>query len=266
MRRLSRSPLYVLAALAGAFGIGMALPLFDATCAMGSDPAGSFAACAAAQAGFSRQVELLGLVIGAIVAAMVLASIGIQAALHHRISDGLRRRARPAVVAGHAVGLLPAIEVAFVAGIRHPRIFCADDLATRLDADELRAVLLHERHHELVHAPARLVLLAALTPFVGRLGPGSVWLEHQRAQLEIAADEHAIGNGATRATLARAILELDDPSPRLSLAGFATAGDLRLRALLGEDIGSTAHTPGAVGTAVIAAAVVAVLCTVLSLI
>jgi beta-lactamase regulating signal transducer with metallopeptidase domain len=251
--------------LAGALGFCMILPVFDPSCAMAPNPSAPLGACGAVQPGLARQLALLGLVMAAIGAAIVVASIGFHAALHHRISVGLRRQSRPAVVAGHAVELVPGLEAAVVAGIRRPRIFCADDLATRVDAGELRAVLLHERHHELAHAPAQLVLLSALEPFVGRLGPGSAWLERQRARIEIAADAHAISNGATRDSLARAILKLGDPSPRLALAGFATAGDLRLRALLGEEIRSTGRPPGAVGMAITAAAVFVLLCSVLSL-
>ena len=265
MKGVRRVPWHAVAMLVGALGICMVRPVFDATCAMGHAPAGALGACGAAEAAFSRQSLVFALVACAIMAVVVLVSIGIHAVLHHRISRRLRRQARPAVVAGHAVGLVPAIDAAFVAGIRHPRIYCAHDLATRIDAEELRAVLLHERHHELVHAPARLVLLSALAPFVGRLGPGSAWLERQRARIEIAADEHAIGNGATRTTLARAILKLGDPTSRFALAGFATAGDLRLRALLGEHVGSTARQPGAVGRALATVAGVGVLCAILSI-
>jgi beta-lactamase regulating signal transducer with metallopeptidase domain len=265
VRRLSRSHVFALATLAGALGTCTVLPVFDPTCAMSSNSSASLGACAA-QVGFARQVALVGLVIAAIGVAIFLASIGVHAAVHHRISGRLRRHARPAVVAGHAVELVPGIEAAFVAGIRYPRIFCADDLATHVDADELRAVILHEHYHELSHAPARLILLSAVAPLVERFGPGSAWLEGERARIEIAADEHAISNGATRATLARAILKLADPSSRLSLAGFATASDLRLRALLGEEIGSTTHPLGAAAMAVGAAAVVVLLCSVFSLV
>ncbi len=262
MRRFSRASALALAAPAGVLGICMVLPRIDPTCGMGADSVRAVSACGITQAAIWRDAALVGSVIVAIVAAMLLVSIGIQLVLHHRVSDRLRRHARPTVIADHAVGLVPGNHVALVAGIRHPRIYCSADLVTRLAADELRAVLLHERHHALVHAPARLVILSALTPFLGLLGLGSAWLERRRARLEIAADEHAIGHGATRATLAQAILKIGDRPPRPSLAGFATASDLRLRALLGEDIASTAHRPWAAGIAVVATVLVPVFCSV----
>ena len=262
MTGLHRTALVALVATAGALAICMALPSFDPSCAMAPD-ARAMGACAAAQAG-SREVALLGLVIGAIVGVIVVASVAIQVVLHHRVSRRLRRQARPAVLADHQIGLVPGIGAALVAGIRRPRTYCSDDLVTRLDTDEIRAVLLHERHHELAHAPARLVVLSALAPFLGRTGPGSRWLDRQRAAIEIAADRHAIGNGTTRATLARAILKLRETPTQLSLAGFATAGDLRLRALLGEDVEPDAPTRARVVGAVVMAVAVALLCTVLS--
>ena len=262
MSGLPRTPILALATLAGALATCMVLPSLDARCAMGSDAALTLGACGFAQAP-SREVGIFGVVIAGI-AVVIFGSIGLHALAHHRVSRTLRHEARAAFVANQAVGFVPGIGAALVAGIRHPRIYCSEDLVTRLNAEELRAVLIHERHHQLAHAPARLVVLSALAPFLGLLRSGSAWLERQQAGIEIAADQHAIRNGVTRATLARAILKLRDTSPSVSLAGFATAGDLRLRALLGEDIGSPESRPGA-GTAVVVAAAVAGLCSVLSL-
>ena len=262
MSGLPRATILALATLGGALAICIVLPWVDARCAMGLDPALTRGACGVALAS-SREVGLLGVAFAA-VAAVIFGSIGLHVLAHHRVSRSLQRGARAAFLVEHEVGLVRGIGAALVAGIRRPRIYCSEDLVARLAADELRAVLIHERHHQLVHAPARLVVLSALAPFLGLLGPGSAWLERQRAGIEIAADEHALRNGVTRATLARAILNLRETSPPFSLAGFATAGDLRLRALLGEDIAATTSRPGVAGTPVILAAVVAVLCSVLS--
>ena len=264
MSGLLRRPVLALGVPAAALAICMVRPSLEASCAMGANPVQALGGCAIALAG-AREATLIAVVIGTMVGAIILGSIGLHALLHHRVSRRLRRQARPAVVAAHAVGVVPGIGAALVAGIRDPRIYCAQDLVTRLDAEELRAVLLHERHHELVHAPARLVVLSALAPFLGLLGSGSAWLERERARIEIAADEHAIRHGARCATLARAILKLRDTPPTLSLAGFATASDLRLRALLGDDIGAVPYTPGGAGTAIGAAVVAALLCSALSL-
>lgn len=263
MTGLTRTAILALAATAGALAICMALPSVDPSCAMAPDPR-AMGACAAAQAG-SRPVALVALVISAILGVVVVASVAIHAVLHHRVSGRLRRQARPVVLADRPVGLVPGIGAAVVAGIRRPRTYCSDDLVARLDTEELRAVLLHERHHELAHAPARLVVLSALAPFLGRTGPGSRWLERRRAAIEIAADRHAVGNGTTRATLARAILKLRETPAQLSLAGFGAAGELRLRALLGEDVDPDAPTNRTrVVVSVVVGGVVAGLCSALS--
>lgn len=265
MSSLSRMPIVALGVLAGVLAMCMALPALDPNCSMAADAAGALGACAVVQA-WSRTVALIAVATGAIVGAFLLASIGIHAVLHDRFASRLRRDAQSAVVADHPVRLVPGIGAALVAGLRHPRTYCSDDLARRLDADELRAVLLHERHHELVHAPARLVVLSAMAPFLGRLGPSPAdWLEQQRAAIEIAADRYAIWKGATPATLARAILSLQVAVPSRTMASFAASGDLRLRALLGEERIANRARPGAIWPPIIVAVVVAAFCLALSL-
>ncbi len=120
MSHLPRTAILALAGAAGALAICMVLPLFDASCPMGSDPAQPPGACAAARAG-SREIALLGLVIGVIATVIILGSIGAHAVLHHRVSRALLRQARPAVVGEQPVGLVPGIGGALVAGIRRPR-------------------------------------------------------------------------------------------------------------------------------------------------
>jgi Zn-dependent protease with chaperone function len=155
---------------------------------------------------------------------------------HQRLTGGLRARARPASLAGIAVHELDEADAAFVAGLLEPQIFCSPELTTSLASDELRAVLLHERHHQLDRAPAKLVLLETLAPLVGRLRGGADWLERRVAELEIAADRHAIRQGGSRPALARALLKLASAhSPTGVGIGFGRATDLRLRALLTEE-------------------------------
>lgn len=171
-------------------------------------------------------------------AALVLtAAVVREGRRHHRLAADLSRLARRAMLDGHPVELVPGLGGAVVVGLRHPRIYCADDLAVRLAPEELRAVLLHERHHELERAPARLVLLGGLGTLAGRVDVMRDWLERERARLEIAADSFALASGASRPALASALVKLS-PTAGLSPApGFASAAELRLRALLGETIG-----------------------------
>lgn len=216
----------------GIVAICAALPVLGPTCSAASMALAGLGGCGTASMAVLRTVAPIMLAVGAAIVLGVLASVACQAVVHHRVSRALRRTARPDTLGGQSVGLVPGITAACVAGIRRPTIYCSDDLATRLDADELQAVLLHERHHQLTHAPARLIALAGLATVVARTNRSRAWLERQRAGIEIAADRHAIGAGAERSVLARALLKLDAGSPTLSLVGFASAVDMRVRALL----------------------------------
>lgn len=202
--------------------------------------AGTFAAIAACMlapasgmGGAGHPVLLTGL--AAVI--VLLVAISREAWRHHRLAASLARLAYPATIEGHSIALVPGLGAALVAGLRHPRIFCADDLPRRLDAEELRAVILHERHHQREGGPARLVLIGALAPVLGRFESGRAWLERERARIEIAADVYALNSGASRSALASALVKLAS-SPTMRVApGFASAVDLRVRALLGEATG-----------------------------
>lgn len=153
---------------------------------------------------------------------------------HRRMFALLDHLASPGRLAGHAVELVPGLTAPCVAGLARPRIYCPEDLADRLSQGELRAVVLHERYHQLTHAPARLVALAALGSAVDRLGAGRRWSERRRAAIEIAADDHALGTGVGRSDLARALLKLGSGALDAGLPSYATASEIRLRHLLGE--------------------------------
>lgn len=156
----------------------------------------------------------------------------IAARRHRRLFDHLRRVSSHGELQGHDVWFAPGIAVAFVAGLRRPAIFCDPELPDRLNSDEIRAVILHEHHHQLHLAPLRLVLIEALAPFAGRMSAGAAWLARQRASIEIAADEHALSAGVARSTLASALIKLSTSPSLIYVPGFASAADLRLRALL----------------------------------
>lgn len=153
---------------------------------------------------------------------------------HRRLAGLLERVAEPAVLGGVSVGIVDGIGPASVAGLRIPRIYCASDLATVLDPEELRAVLLHERHHQIEHTPSRLILLDGVGWPLRRSAVGRRWIARTRAQLEIAADRYALAAGATRADLASALLKLGDENAPFSVAGYSASSELRLRALLDD--------------------------------
>ena len=171
----------------------------------------------------------------ATLAGTVVASYAWQARGHHRLTTAMRRLALTGELAGQRVDFVPGLGSPFVAGLWSPRIFCGSDLAAHLDEEELHAVLLHERHHQRDRAPLRLVGVAALAPALGRTRAGRAWLERRWARVEIAADRYAVMQGASRAAIARALLKLPPVDGVGWAPGFSTAGDLRVRALLGEE-------------------------------
>ena len=202
------------------------------TCVAGS-------ASAAAMPGHG--LPLAAILFGAAGSSVVVA-VAVAGAAHVLVSRSLRARSRSTVLHGFDVETVEGMEGAVVAGLVQPRIYCSDALSERLDGDELRAVLLHERHHQRTLAPLQLVALAGLNPLVGWSDAGRGWLDSQRARIEISADREVLRRGIGRGVLARAILKLA-PSAQPFRPGFATAADLRLRALLCEEGANTTGRP-----------------------
>lgn len=111
---------------------------------------------------------------------------------------------------------------AFCAGLLRPRLYLSTGAARLLPADELRAVLAHERHHRDRRDPLRIaigrVLARALffMPVLGRL--------HSRycATVELAADAAAVrADGGSPAALASAMLAFDGSTHPASSVGIA---------------------------------------------
>ncbi len=178
-----------------------------------------------------------------------------------RLVRALRRASRPAELAGTEVRLGALGDAAFVAGIRHPAIYCDERLLELLTPRQLDAVLLHERAHQRASDPARLALLALVAPVVRRIPSGRQWLVSTIARYEIEADRYALDHGASRADLAAALLVIPSLS-RTQVAGFPTAVDLRLQVLLGEREGvPTACLVACGGRLLIGAVVGAAVCT-----
>jgi beta-lactamase regulating signal transducer with metallopeptidase domain len=200
-----------------------------------------------------RPVAAALLISATAVASWYVAVIALHGLRHHRLARRIRRESTPGTEAGIAVRVVDTAAGPFVAGLRQPSIYCPLDLADRLEPAELRAVLLHEEHHRRTHAPLRLLpydALVAAIPIPVMRG----WASRARAVVEIEADRDALRAGASRSALAAALLRLSDSGP-IGAAGFATAAELRGRALLGEDplaarsAGSAAFAVGTLGLA-----------------
>lgn len=151
---------------------------------------------------------------------------------HRRLALRLRSGSMPGTHAGVGLRWRPFRSGAAVAGLRRPVIYCDPRLEDDLTDRELSAVVLHERCHQLRRDTLRLLSLAAVEPLVSLTAVGRAWTQRQRAALEIRADRFALRHGADRADLAGAVLKLGDAAPAGTAAGFASAVELRLQALV----------------------------------
>lgn len=191
------------------------------------------AACVFAVAARFPHAAAVGLLLLGLLATRAL----LLGADHAHLVQELERASVPGRIEEIAVHW-SSIAAAAVAGVHHPAIFVGGRLPDRLSPPEVRAVVLHERSHQLRRDPARLLVLAIAAPLLRRLPGGRAWLQGAHARLEIRADRYALDNGVTRAQLARALLELEPVAPS-DAACFTSASDLRLRALLDPDVDLT---------------------------
>lgn len=186
-------------------------------------------ACAA---GLILSSSIASLAVAALVG-LVLAHLVFHGVRHAHLARALRRSSRAGTCDGVPVRWQPLQRGAAVAGIWRPLIFIHPELPQRLSRTELRAVVLHERHHQLRRDPLRLLVFASLAPLVRPLPHGSAWVQAHRANLEIEADRFALGNGVTRSAIARAVLKLGgEAEPTSAAAAFDSSPELRLRALV----------------------------------
>jgi Zn-dependent protease with chaperone function len=122
---------------------------------------------------------------------------------------------------------------AFCAGVLRPRVYVSTGAVRLLPADELRAVLAHERHHRDQRDPLRIALGRVMAralffmPVLARL--------HARycATAELAADDAAVrADGGCPSALASAMLVFDEDTHPAASVGIASE---RVDHLLGHD-------------------------------
>lgn len=155
-----------------------------------------------------------------------------------RLADHVRTRrisATPAMAAaGERAGLDGRVDVvdsaeawSFTYGLRAPRVAVSSQLAASASADELDAVLAHERYHVGNHDPLKVVVARALPAaffFLPALG-------HLRsrylASRELAADRRAVGAAGRRPLVAALYRVVGGPGwPELSTAAAIGGGDV----------------------------------------
>lgn len=201
----------------------------------------------AAAAATCASGAFVGTVVGVAVAAIVAVAATAAsmtflriAVSHCRLTRRLRSRSKETQVAGTRLRLGSVGGSVFVAGLHRPAIFCDGALLGRLDDAELVAVLLHERAHQVARDPLRSAVRGVVAPVLGRSRWGQEWLHRHAAVREIAADRYALAHGADRRAIASALLKIPAAGAAPASA-FAPAAELRMRALLGDDVpvGST---------------------------
>ena len=143
----------------------------------------------------------------------------------------------------HDVRLISARRTeAFVAGPLRPAIYLTRPLLDVLDAAELHAVVLHEEHHRRQRDPLRSLALTSWNGLFRWLPGAGRLIERRLAHLEIAADQYALRNGASRAAMASALLKCDR-SRSMAATGFSAAADMRLRRLVSGTTTAEASAP-----------------------
>lgn len=156
------------------------------------------------------------------------------------ISSSLNEAASVAGVAAVIREIDSAAIVAFCAGLLSPRIYVSRGAVARLDRDELRAILEHERHHLMQRDPLRL-LLAELAAGLAWFVPGvRATLRNFRTTVELDADRSSIARTGTTESLGSALVKaLDGVSgahtPVRGAVTFFATTDRRIDQLLGNE-------------------------------
>ncbi len=107
-----------------------------------------------------------------------------------------------------------------------PRVCLSTALVARLAADELRAVLLHERYHAIHRDPLRLVIARYLAAGLYVVPVVEDLVEHFTLEKELEADQHAVAAMGAVGPLARALYELLPDADSLSLGLLVPVGSL----------------------------------------
>ena len=96
----------------------------------------------------------------------------------------------------------------FCYGFLRPRICISTGLLALLDEVELRALLLHERHHLHRRDPLRVLIVKVVGDALNVLPLVPVLVQHYRVAQEVAADRAAIAHCGSEAPLSSALLKL----------------------------------------------------------
>jgi len=110
-------------------------------------------------------------------------------------------------------------------GLRRPRILLSTGLVEALDAAELTAVLVHERHHLRRRDPLRLLAARLLAGYGWYLPLLRWWAQRLALRRELAADRAATARAGV-AAVAGALLKLADLPAPAAVAAINPMGNL----------------------------------------
>ncbi len=154
-----------------------------------------------------------------------------------RLPGGPRTRLTAALasaaIPAHAVRASRSASLPYVAGLFRPRILVPSELLHHADADELRALLLHEDGHRRRRDPLRAAAMRCCGAFLFFYPPVAYVVRRLCESAELVCDEQAVRSGLARetyakvlaATLRRNLFPIVDP---LS-AGLGGGPGLRVR-------------------------------------
>lgn len=140
------------------------------------------------------------------------------------------RRVRPAAAGLGLDGRIDVVEdgrpFSFCYWFLRPRICLSTGLVRRLDEDELRAVLYHERYHLRHRDPLRLVVARYFAAGLYVVPVVEDLVEHFTLEKELEADQDAIAATGDVSPLARALYKLLPDADEVSLGLLVPVGSL----------------------------------------
>lgn len=143
-------------------------------------------------------------------------------------------------VDGIDIVVLPtSAELAFSLPGSPPQILISEGLVELLTPDQLRTVLKHEAAHIQFHHSRYLMVVAALAPLFGRVGPVRGSLETLELAIECWADSATAQTAIERSTTKSALLTLTHTNCVAGIAAFSKAQSAAIR------IESLSHAPQA---------------------
>ena len=148
------------------------------------------------------------------------------------------------------VDLIPdARAYSFCHGLLRPRICVTTGLLDLLDDAELRALLLHERHHLRQRDPLRILVSEVAADAMSLLPIARALAQRNRVAQEVAADQAAIAGSDSDVPLSSALLKLlTVGSSRLQIptaVGAFSATEERIARLVYGDCASDERLTGA---------------------